>query len=368
MIIVHVVEPFAAGVAVFVKSLTETMPEELHIVIHGERKHVMSAKEVKLTFPKNNVRFIHWKSAQRSVNPKKDLLALGELYKILRRLKQKKLIDAVHLHSSKSGLLGRVACRMARIKQVIYTPNGAPFLSGGNMLSNFVYMQLERFGSKVAGSVVCCSVSELQEYEKRGIKASYISNGISLPNALEVTKPQNAKSKFQIITTGRIEGQKNPQLFNEIASYFEEFDQFEFIWAGDGIERSVLTASNIKVTGWVPPQQIKKLVTEADIYISTSVFEGLSFGVLEALAFKKPVLLSQCVGNKDVVKRGINGDIFKSQNEAVVKILSYYNNRDMVNVMGQHSYDICKSEFDMFRNFRLYKNIYQGLPIFSLAS
>jgi hypothetical protein len=64
MIIVHVVEPFAAGIAVFVKALTETMPDDLHIVIHGERMNVMSAREVKKSFPPN-VRFIKWKSAQR---------------------------------------------------------------------------------------------------------------------------------------------------------------------------------------------------------------------------------------------------------------------------------------------------------------
>jgi hypothetical protein len=38
MIIVHVVEPFEAGVAVFVKLLSETMPDDTHIIIHGERR------------------------------------------------------------------------------------------------------------------------------------------------------------------------------------------------------------------------------------------------------------------------------------------------------------------------------------------
>src|SRR5215831_468057 len=130
MTIVHVVEPFAAGVSVFVKYLTETMPDDLHIIIHGERKQVMPAANVKKTFPSSNVRFIKWHSAQRSVNPIKDLLALRELYKILKRLKEKSFIDGVHLHSSKSGFIGRIVCKMLRIKNVFYTPNGAPFLSG----------------------------------------------------------------------------------------------------------------------------------------------------------------------------------------------------------------------------------------------
>ena len=359
MIIVHVVEPFAAGVSVFVRSLTESMPDELHIVIHGERKNEISADVVKHSFPKKNVRFIKWRSAQRSIHPLKDFMALAELYKILRRLKRKNLVDAVHLHSSKSGLLGRIACRMAGIEKYIYTPNGAPFLSGGNSITNFFYQQIEKFGNKIGGEIVCCSASEQKVYGKLGVRAIYVNNGISIKN---FTKPAVSKpiDTFTVITTGRIENQKNPALFNEIASYFEEFGQFKFIWAGEGQERGLLTSKNVEITGWVSSDEIKGLVSRADVYLSTSIFEGLSFGVLEALALNKPVLLSECVGNRDVVKKGINGDIFTNKTEAIIKILSYFNNRDMVDVMGQHSRDICKSEFDMHQNFKRYKRIYES--------
>ncbi len=84
MIILHVVEPFAAGIAVFVKSLTETMPDDTHIIVHGERKEEIAASEVKKLFPKKNVRFIRWNSAQRSINPLKDFLAFQEYTKLLK--------------------------------------------------------------------------------------------------------------------------------------------------------------------------------------------------------------------------------------------------------------------------------------------
>ena len=362
MKIVHVVEPFAAGVALFVKSLTETMPEELHIIIHGEREHVMSAKEVKQTFPKGNVRFLRWKSAQRSINPFKDFLAFSELHKVLRRLKRKNLVDAVHLHSSKSGFLGRLACRMAGIENVIYTPNGAPFLSGKSFLFNFLYKQIEKLGNGIGGKVVCCSASELQEYQKLGIQASFINNGISLKTPAAFTIPKARNGKFRIITSGRIEDQKNPALFNAIATYFAGLNQFEFIWAGDGKSRDLLTSENITVTGWLDSRGVSETVSQADIYLSTSMYEGLSFGVLEALSLRKPVLLSNCVGNADVVKNGMNGDIFTSEADAIVKLLTYYNNREMIDVMGQHGQDICSTEFDMHRNFESYRQLYCNIP------
>lgn len=357
MTILHVVEPFAAGVAIFVKSLTEAMPHDTHIILHGERRQVMTAAEVKKIFPKRNVRFIRWRSAQRSIHPLKDFRALRELYSILKRLKQRGLVDAVHLHSSKSGLLGRAACRMAGIKNVVYTPHGAPFFSGNNVFSNFLYEQLEKLGNGFGGRVICCSESEGEEYEKIGIEASYVNNGICLKSTVPLFPPRE-KGKFRIITCSRIVPQKNPALFNEIASYFEEFDQFEFVWAGDGEAKDLLTARNIIVTGWLEKEDARDLVANSDIYLSTSLYEGMSLAVLEALALKKPVLLSECVGNRDVIKNGLNGDLFESAQEAILKVLQFYNNREMLPLMGEFSQQICKTEYDMQRNFKNYRHIY----------
>src|ERR1700737_1582734 len=180
MKIVHVVEPFASGIAAFVKSLVENLNDDIHIIVHGEREYVMRFEEVKQDFPTRNVRFIRWKSAQREISIHKDTVAFMELYTILKRLKKQNHVDAVHLHSSKSGFLGRLACQLARIKTVVYTPNGAPFLVGSSRFINYIYKQLERVGSIFGGKVVCCSPSECQAYHALGIDALNINNGISV--------------------------------------------------------------------------------------------------------------------------------------------------------------------------------------------
>lgn len=357
MIIVHIVEPFATGIAMFIKSLTESMPDDTHIIVHGERNDVIPADEVKRSFPNQNTRFIRWRSAQRSIDPIKDFLAFFELYKILNRLKRKNMVDAVHLHSSKSGLLGRAACRMAGIKNVFYTPNGASFLSAKTKLTKYFYQRLEKIGHSFGGKVVCCSASELEEFLKLGIEAVYINNGIEVNNNLPQTDKKQ-KNKFRVITSGRIEKQKNPSLFNSIASYFEDISQVEFIWIGDGPNKKMLTAKNISVTGWLNNKEVHEYVASSDVYLSTSLYEGLSFAVLEALAFKKPVLLSNCTGNRDLVKNGINGNLFNTGGDAIVRILQYYNNRDMLGVMGNFSEQICRTEFDVKLNFKNYRDLY----------
>lgn len=359
MKIVHVAEAFAGGIVVFVKSLVEGLPNDEHIIVHGERAHVTSFTDIRKQFARTNARFVRWHSAQRSISLSKDFSAFWELYKVLKRLKKQHQIDAVHLHSSKSGFIGRMVCRLLGINNVIYTPNGAPFLVGTSKISNFLYKQLERVGHGFGGQVVCCSQSEQAEYEKVGIPAITINNGISF-DKISGYDMEPSNKKFCIVTSGRIINQKNPSLFNAIARYFEEFKQFEFIWIGDGPERELLTSANITITGWQPGEDVARLISSANVYLSTANFEGLPYAVLEALALKKPVLLTDSVGNRDLVKSCLNGDLFKHHSEAIIKLLQYFNNTSMLNIMGEYSAMHGKESFNVNHTFTRYKYLYEG--------
>lgn len=359
MIVVHIIEPFASGVALFVKSLTSVLDNDEHIVIHGERKDEIEASLVKKGFLTSNVKFIPWKSAHRKISFTKDTRALFEIYSILKRLKKSGLCDVVHLHSAKSGFLGRIACKMLGIKNVFYTPNGASFLATDSAIKRFVFKTFEVLADKLCGKVICSSASEYTEYRNLGIKALYVNNGVeSIFKNVETHK--SYPKKFKIVTCGRVVAQKNPELFNAIASYFVGLDNFEFIWVGEGPDTDKLVAKNIKVTGWLERAAVLDLIRESDVYLSTSNYEGLSFAVLEAMSLKKVLLLSDCVGNRDIIKTGINGDLFSRSNTAIAKIIQYQNNREMLHVMGEASKSIKKVEYDMTNNYKLYKEIYLG--------
>jgi glycosyltransferase involved in cell wall biosynthesis len=315
----------------------------------------MVSEKVLQDFPRENVRFIRWQSVQREIRPIKDLRAFIELYSILRQLKKNPGIDAVHLHSSKSGFIGRLACRAAGIRQVVYTPNGAPFL-WGSRLTRFLFKQLERTAAAFGGLVVCCSPSEHNAYRDIGINAACINNGVPVRKRKEATP--DTSSCFRVVTCGRIIEQKNPGLFNEIAAYFENVYGVEFIWVGDGPDRALLTAKNVHVTGWVSWRATQRHLSTASVYISTSNFEGLPFSVLEALVLKKTVLLKDCVGNRDIVTKGINGDLFQTAGTAILKILRYHNNREMLSIMGEYSQRHCEREFDETNMSSAYRDLY----------
>jgi glycosyltransferase involved in cell wall biosynthesis len=357
MLIVHVVDPFAGGLATFLKLLTEQMNDDYHIIIHGERKFLVEPKEVKKIFPKRNIRFIHWKSVQREIDPIRDLKAYVELTRMLRHFRH---ADVVHLHSSKAGFLGRMACRQLGIKNVIYTPNGAPFLmnSIGNLKSR-VYTGLEKFACLLGGKVICTSPSEQKAYIDKGISAEYINNGTRI-GAHSFIKDKNY-TKFRIVTSGRVADQKNPALFNEIASRLLDLKHFEFVWIGDGEDRQVLTSPNISITGWLSKEGVKNEIAKADLYLSTSFFEGLPFAVIEAMGMGKCLLLSNCTGNVDLVKKGINGEMFDSKEEAVNFIIYFYLNREITESMGINSMEICKDYFNIEETALRYRLEYQKM-------
>jgi glycosyltransferase involved in cell wall biosynthesis len=359
MVIIHIVEPFAAGVATYIKSLTENMLDNTHIIIHGERNNLTAAAEVKKYFPKNNVKFIHWAKVQREVNFKKDFNALVRLISILKRFKN---ADAVHLHSSKAGFLGRIACSILGIENVIYTPNGASFLIED--LSDFkvaLYKRLEQFASLFGGRVICTSKSERRAYVNIGIKASYINNGTSILTTDEVKAVKNLNT-FRIITAGRIVSQKGPKMFNDLANRFKDLGNFEFVWIGDGEDKELLNSKNIRVTGWLTTEQVQEEIKNSDLYLSTSKYEGLPLAVLEAMNLKKCLLLSDCVGNRDLVRSGKNGELFTSTEDAEKKILNLYAYRESIRSMGEYSYELCFHYFNAEKMASSYNDEYKKGP------
>ncbi len=83
----------------------------------------------------------------------------------------------------------------------------------------------------------------------------------------------------------------------------------QFIWIGGGELQSELTSPNIKVTGWVEREKVLELIRDADIFILPSLWEGLPISLLEAMFLKKICLVSDVIGNRDVIKSGVNGVI-----------------------------------------------------------
>lgn len=351
MKITHVIES-SGGSADFVLYLVQYLPEHEHTILHSDRTFGNRLDEVKKRF--QTTRFIHWKHAQREVRVLSDLKACIDLYKKLRR----DAPDAIHVHSSKAGFLGRLVCFFLRKKNVIYTPNGLSYLRQDvSPLKRKIYVLLERIADAFCGRVVGCSESEAEALREKGIKSDAINNGTEIsPPPQHITK-----NEFIIATTGRVTIQKNPSLFNKIAESFQDLPNLTFLWIGGGELEPTLTSKNIKVTGWMDRSQVIETVGKADIYLSTASWEGLPFAVLEAMNMCKPLILSRCVGNIDLVKENYNGHLYDSSEQAIEKIAALMGNRILLQTFGENSRALVETEFDVVKMAREYERVYLSL-------
>lgn len=354
MKIIHVMECFAGGTFNFLVDLTNELSNEEHIVIYGTNRE-NTPKKFRDLF-NENVKFIEWKTAQREMNPLKDIKALWELYIILKNIED---IDIIHLHSSKAGFLGRiVSFLLGKSKKTIYTPHAISFLRlDVSSKKRKIFIWMEKFASFFGGKIVACSKSEKEAIEEQGIKnVTFINNGIK---PLEIEKKVNTSDKITIISVGRLSIQKNPKLFNDIALEFIDNPNIQFIWCGDGELKSELTSPNIKCTGWIERKTLENYLANADIYLSTSLWEGLSLSVLEAMSIGLPVILSNCVGNRDLVQD--NGFLYKNKKEATNDINELIENRALIDKKGYNSKILMDNNFYIENMAISYLNIYKGM-------
>ena len=287
----------------------------------------------------------------RSINPIKDIKAMLELKQIEKKIKP----DIIHLHSSKAGAIGRIAFN-GKIP-MFYTPHGYSFLMENcNAIKRILFKSIEYICAKRKCVTISCSAGEHLETLKLTKKAVYVNNGINI-NELQknIDKTEKINHPFTVFTLGRICYQKDPTLFNEIA---KQLSDIRFIWIGDGELRNELNSSNIEVTGWVDRMKAIKYAVNADVFILPSRWEGLPISLLEAMYMKKICIVSNVIGNRDVIINNYNGFICLNADDFIKKIKTVrINDFDSVvenahnEILKKYNTQIMASEYkDIYEN------------------
>lgn len=338
MKIVHVVEPLATGINTFILQLTHNMVDHEHIILHGVRSGSRNIESIKFEYP-SNVRFVFWEHAQREISLIKDVRAYRAMFSLLKRENP----DVIHLHSTKAGILGRIAGFQLRKKNIIYTPNAASFLRKdiGSAKRHF-YQWIEKIANALSGQVVASSSGEFEAFEQIGINCSLIQNGAKVP-AFQSEK--KITDKITVVNCGLVSVQKNPKMFNEIALSFVSNPHVEFVWIGSGNIYNELNSPNITVTGWKNKGQVFEYLKNARIYLSTSLWEGLPLAGVEALGSGLAMVLHACPGNEDLVEDKQNGYIFRSVKEARELLEGLLRDQSTLSNLGAKSIELYESKF-----------------------
>lgn len=306
--ILFIVEAMGGGVFTYIVDLSNELVNEYDMYIaYAVRKQ--TPENYRDYFDKR-IHLIEVKNFNRSINPTKDIKAFIEIKNIEKEIKP----DIIHLHSSKAGALGRFAFNGRKIP-LFYTPHGYSFLmqnhSAGKRL---IYKAIEAICSKRNCMTISCSEGEHRETLKLTKNATYVNNGINIGGLQKLIDSVGLVDKhpFTVFTLGRICYQKNPSLFNKIA---EMMPDVKFLWIGDGELRAELTAPNIEITGWIQRENALRKSLHGDVFLLTSLWEGLPISLLEAMYMKKVCIVSNVIGNKDVIRNGENGFVCSKAEE-----------------------------------------------------
>jgi glycosyltransferase involved in cell wall biosynthesis len=239
--------------------------------------------------------------------------------------------------------------------RVYYTPNGYSFLRediSANKQKLFKFIELS-ISKLFGGTTIACGDTE-HEFAKTLGKSIMVRNGIDLEE-LKLIKTKSSNTLNSIVTLGRISPQKNPELFNQLA---KKFPDINFIWIGDGELKHLLTANNIKITGWLDRKQALLLLADHDVYIQTSLWEGLPFTIIEAMALQKPIIATNVIGNKDAVEHQKNGFLCDALIDFENAIQELLGNPSLLHQFAQESKAIAHQKFDRDKNFKKLVKIY----------
>lgn len=353
--LVHIVESFGGGVYSFLTELTNNITEEFDItILYGQRKE--TPENFNKDFNKN-IHFVKIENFTRSIELKKDLKAIKEVKQYIEQINP----DIVHLHSSKAGIIGRLAVNGKRTR-MFYNPHGFSFLKqDDSKIKRAIYWWIEKIVAILNRkcTIIGCSQGEYEEAKKLNKNSICINNGVDLEKMQDLIEGLSEKeidyNNVKVCTIGRIGYQKNPELFNKIA---EKFPNIQFTWIGDGEQKDLLTSQNITITGWKKREEVIKILNDSDIFILCSLWEGLPYSLLEAMYMKKICIVSNVIGNKNVIEDGKNGYIANNISEYIDIINNILKDNNVLKIKD-NAYEAIEKIYNTNKMIEEYKEVYK---------
>jgi glycosyltransferase involved in cell wall biosynthesis len=244
--------------------------------------------------------------------PWNDLRALRSLERLLAR----EPVDVIHCHSSKAGVLGRLAGRRHGIP-VVYSPHCFAFLRDLGPLARLVPGVVERALAPLTSAYVCVCESERRAALAHSLaspaRTHRIYNGVPAPAAH--TQPAQALLDFKgdgllIGAVAVLRPQKRLDvLIDAIPTVLANVPRARFAIVGNGPMRARLHAQatalglhehpRFAFFPFAPPSG--RYMSALDVYVLSSAWEALPMGVLEALAWGVPQVVSSVGGTTEAV-------------------------------------------------------------------
>src|SRR5438093_2498470 len=278
----------------------------------------------------------------REVRPLQDATAFLKLWNLFRRERP----QVVHTHSSKAGILGRWAARLAGVPVIFHTAHGFSFNDFQPTLIRNLYIWLERMATKVTTKLVVVSYANAATGERHRIfrKKDWVlcRDAISVEEFMQPGPRRRKLGEWNIPQDKVIVGmvacfkpQKSPVDFVDVAArVLSETSAAHFVMAGDGELRPAIEArirklgigEHITLLGW--QKDMPEVYRNLDLVVLTSLWEGLPCVFSEAMAGGLPIVATNVDGAREAIVDGDNGYLHEPHDiqamaTSLLKLIAY---------------------------------------------
>ena len=275
----------------------------------------------------------------RGIVSKNNIIA----YKQVKKIITQNTYNLIHLHSPIGGVCGRIAGRKERKKgtRIIYTAHGFHFFKGAPILNWIIYYPIEKWLSRYTDCLITIN-QEDYDIAKRKFKAKQIElvHGVGLDTSrLERDISQDEKIRTRkdldinekdIVCTYIAELNKNKNqilLINAIKELKKKIPNIKLLLIGKGnlfelyekIIKENNLEENIKLLGY--RDDINELLSITDIYLASSLREGLPVNIMEAMYKGIPVIATDNRGHREIIENNKTGFIINNQEELKEKVI-----------------------------------------------
>jgi len=306
----------------------------------------------------NGVRIVAAPALVRRIHPARDILALVDLVRII----QKEKPDIVHTHTSKAGILGRLAAKLINVPCIVHTPHGHVFYGHFGPLLSRIFIWIEKIFACFTDRMITLTEGEKKDYLKLSLCASgklcRIHSGVDIKKFKQA--PVNAvekKRSLRLAQKGLVVGFigwllpiKGPMhLLKAMEAIWQDHENTILVFVGKGDLELELRSEALKTSangrvhflGW--RNDIEAIMPLFDIFVLPSLNEGMGRVLVEAMAAGKPIVASNVGGIPDLVQHDINGLLVPpgDENALAAGIRQLINEPEKAKMMGQRGRERC---------------------------
>lgn len=282
------------------------------ILVCGEEEFLTVAAR------KLSIEVIIVSSLQRQIKLSKDYSTYKKLVELIRE----KNPEFIHIHSSKAGIIGRLAAWKSG-RKAIFTAHGWAFTEGAGLLQRSYGLGAEWLIGRLNFDVIL--VSKYDFALARRFRVITNQSGYLIQNGVESRPferiPRQTKTPA-IVTVGRLVPQKNQELLIRAIANIQS--EFKLIIVGDGPNFKELTAlaETLSVDHRIEfvrqSVEIAKWFEQADIFALSSIYEGLPLSIIEAMSYSLPVVATDVGGVSELIDHGETGFLVSRNNDLLL--------------------------------------------------